>query len=610
MAPAMASPLHESAHRLVERVAILQQGLASLAEGAAGKASGEDSPINGKSLSDSKHAELSRLELLGLGLGILASLAPLAAQDCEKLGLNQTSLETLKAAVSHAADIWQTDRKVFMLDKTATRDRLQATLELLLGIVSCDVGRQCQTATPVVDLLKESNLAEPGTGEEATTVARAGESELDSHSSEPQPAGPATGSGAQHGASEQQAPSKAEAATVMAVDSQSEAGSAPPGDSVMAVTEASDAEKPEAGKRSTEQPLAEDTLSSTEQVQNDEGRSNSKEASAKVVGVPQQWQLAEFEETGVLGAGSFGIVTLGKHIPTGQICALKHVSKGLIVEKGMEAKIFNEKMVLEAAADCPFIIKLLGRVNEETTLVYVLEPCLGGDLQELYHRHPRYFGSTDHARFYVACASRGLAFLHTRKIIYRDMKPENVVLTSVGYAKLADMGLAKRVKDKTYTTCGSKEYWAPEVIAKNGYGLAVDWWALGVLLYELLAGRTPFDSGQDQVQIYRNIIKGINEVDFTKPALRDEAEDLIKWLCTRVPDSRPTVEYGALESFEAHPWFRTLDWSALDELRLNPPHTPTVADDLDTSNFREIEEADLPPECQYVDPGTGWDKDF
>jgi len=329
-----------------------------------------------------------------------------------------------------------------------------------------------------------------------------------------------------------------------------------------------------------------------------------------------QVNVAEFEEIGILGVGSFGVVTLERHLRTGARYALKRVSKGLILRKGMESKMLNEKNILAEASECAFICRLHGTMNSGANLVFVLEPCLGGELYHVYFQH-NLFGSEPHARFYTACAFLGLEFLHARDIVYRDLKPENLLLSKSGYAKLTDMGFSKRLLGNlTYTVCGSVAYFAPEVIAKDGHGLPADWWALGVFLYELFVGITPFDS-EDDWTTYRKIIRGIGEVEFSKTTFTSSAIDLVQRLCIRDPEDRlwldrSCVGLGGRVGLANHEWFTGcgFNWQALEMQGIPPPHVPDVRDDDDLANFPTPDSSMFPEQHTYRDPENGWDREF
>lgn len=160
-----------------------------------------------------------------------------------------------------------------------------------------------------------------------------------------------------------------------------------------------------------------------------------------------------------------------------------------------------------------------------------------------------------------------------------------------------------------YTTCGSIAYFAPEVIAQKGYGLAVDWWALGVLVYELTIGHTPFE-GNDVVQTYRKIIKGIDEVTFPRSAFTPDVEGIVRTLCTSDPHKRPPACPGGVGKLMNHSYFTGMRWEDLDAQSMEPPFVPCLSGDEDLSNFTIPTDDDLPVEYPYRDPGTGWDANF
>merc|ERR1712127_761643 len=163
-----------------------------------------------------------------------------------------------------------------------------------------------------------------------------------------------------------------------------------------------------------------------------------------------------------------------------------------------------------------------------------MEPALGGELFVIYHRKC-FHGSAGHARYYSASVVLALDHLHERHIIYRDLKPENLLLSSQGILKFTDMGLAKVVVGKTYTTCGTPDYFAPEVIQQTGMGKGVDWWTLGVLTHELMSGHAPFEAN-DPMETYQKIVRGVNRVRFTYKD--NNAVDLVKNMLRHQPSER------------------------------------------------------------------------
>jgi cGMP-dependent protein kinase len=266
----------------------------------------------------------------------------------------------------------------------------------------------------------------------------------------------------------------------------------------------------------------------------------------------------------------------------------------------------NEKHIL-TMTDSPFIIKLFATYNGSQHLYFLLEPALGGELFAIYHRKSLH-GSEKHAKFYTACVVKGFEHLHERRIIYRDLKPENLLLNEKGFCKITDMGLAKFVIGRTYTTCGTPDYFAPEVIQSTGHTKAVDWWTLGIMVYELMSGHPPFESSDPQ-RTYAKVMQGIDRARWNQPCFKPEIEALVKSLCKRDPSERLPMRPGGVQNLITQAWYKDFDWAGLVAFTAKPPYVPKVKDPSDMSNFHAHEE-DLPPHIPYTDPGTGWDKDF
>jgi len=187
------------------------------------------------------------------------------------------------------------------------------------------------------------------------------------------------------------------------------------------------------------------------------------------------------------------------------------------------------------------------------------------------------------------------------------LKPENLLLTEAGNIKLTDMGLAKFVIGKTYTTCGTPDYFAPEIIASTGHTNAVDWWMLGILLFELLSGHPPFESAYP-MQIYSKVMKGINKVPFPAKC-QGNAEVLIKGLLKKEPSERLPMRPGGTKNLKVTKWYNDFDWTAMGEGKLEPPYKPVVKSKTDIANFSARKE-DMPRHLEYKDDGSKWDVDF
>jgi len=315
----------------------------------------------------------------------------------------------------------------------------------------------------------------------------------------------------------------------------------------------------------------------------------------------------ELTRIGLLGCGGFGVVELCEHRTTGETYALKSIGKGYIVKGGMQDAVISEKNIL-FMTNSPFIIRAFATFNSPSTLYFLLEAALGGDVHTTYNRRG-FYGSDEHARFYVGSVVYAFAHLHERHILHRDLKPENLLLSADGYAKLADMGLAKFAIGKTYTTCGTPDYFAPEIIASTGHTVAVDWWMLGIMCFELLAGHSPFEAA-GPMETYAKVLHGIDCVPFG-PRLQGFAEELIRSLLRAEPCERLPMRPGGIARIQGCRWYTAsqFEWQALESHAMVPPFTPKVRSRRDLSNFSAVP-SDVPAPLPYRPDGTGWDKDF
>lgn len=313
----------------------------------------------------------------------------------------------------------------------------------------------------------------------------------------------------------------------------------------------------------------------------------------------------DLQRVGLLGCGGFGTVELWEHKGTGETYALKGLSKGYIVKTGMQDSVMNEKNIL-MMTNSSFITKLWETYNGTQTLYFLLEPCLGGELYATYNRKG-FHGSEKHCRYYAGGVVFAFEHLHARRIIYRDLKPENLLLTEIGHIKLTDMGLAKFVIGKTFTSCGTPDYFAPELIASTGHTNAVDWWTLGILIFELMNGHPPFESAYP-MQIYAKVTKGISKVPFPSQCA-GPCKSLIEGLLQQEPSQRLPMRPGGIKNLMNHKWFSDLDWESMRSLELPTPYKPVVKNKRDLANFSARKE-DAPRQLEYIDPGTAWDKHF
>jgi protein kinase A len=205
---------------------------------------------------------------------------------------------------------------------------------------------------------------------------------------------------------------------------------------------------------------------------------------------------------GTLGKGSFGHVQLVKHKKSGMTYALKSVSKAQIVETCQQSHIISEKQTM-AKLNSPFLIRLYATYKDKNQLYFLLEPSLGGELFTVLRKRKLFSDSV--AAFYAASVVLGFEYMHSLDIVYRDLKPENLLLDKNGHLKITDFGFAKVLKGRTWTLCGTPDYLAPEIVQMRGHGKGVDWWTLGILIFEMLASYPPFFD-EDPMKTYSKIL--------------------------------------------------------------------------------------------------------
>lgn len=324
--------------------------------------------------------------------------------------------------------------------------------------------------------------------------------------------------------------------------------------------------------------------------------------------IPASLNLGTISRVGVLGIGGFGYVTLEKY--ESKAYALKKISKAYILKSKMQKSIMNEKRI-HFMCNSDFIVRLYATFKDATALYLLVEPALGGELYHTYHKN-RFHGSGTKARFYVSAALVALDHLHQKKVLYRDLKPENLLLDHQGVCKMTDMGLAKQCVGKTYTSCGTPDYFAPEIIAHAGYTESVDWWTVGVLTHELLSGHAPFESPNPQ-QTYAKVRRGVSCVSFPYEKNYPEAVEYVKSMLNREPAQRLASLPGGIENCKRHPFYTAFDfnWDRFLNQTMAVPYKPQVNGAFDLSNFKQREDATPKKfDLEYVDPKNGWDDDW
>nr|XP_057927791.1 cGMP-dependent protein kinase 2 isoform X3 [Doryrhamphus excisus] len=309
------------------------------------------------------------------------------------------------------------------------------------------------------------------------------------------------------------------------------------------------------------------------------------------------------EVVATLGVGGFGRVELVRVKGKDVSFALKVIKKKHVVDNRQEEHIHSERRILSEARS-PFVVKLYRTFRDNKYVYMLLEACLGGEVWSLLRDRGSFDEPT--AKFCVGCVTEAFDYLHRKGILYRDLKPENLMLDSEGYVKLVDFGFAKKIRSgqKTWTFCGTPEYVAPEVILNKGHNFSVDFWSLGILVYELLTGSPPF-TGSDQMMTYTFILKGIEKMDFPKKITK-RPDDLIRKLCRRNPSERLGNLKSGLSDIKKHRWFNGFNWAGLKARTLPSPLKRNVSGPTDYSHFDVYPaDEDCPP-----DELSGWDLDF
>jgi len=291
-----------------------------------------------------------------------------------------------------------------------------------------------------------------------------------------------------------------------------------------------------------------------------------------------------FEIVHLIGKGDVGRVYLVRHKATGLPYAMKAMSKHEMVKRKKIQRVLTEREIL-VTANHPFIVTLYYSFQTEDHLFFIMDFCGGGEFFAALRRLPGRVKALPeaHARFYAAEVLMGLEYLHMMGIIYRDLKPENILLHHSGHVMLTDFNLSKQTQVPTQAKVirgmfereeeskialkpnlvtnsfvGTEEYVAPEVISGHGHTSAVDWWTFGILLYEMLFGRTPF-KGKTRDETFSQILKcGLKLPDH--PPVSREARDLVKRLVTLNPKKRLGTLHGAAD-VKAHPFFSGVKWA-------------------------------------------------
>lgn len=304
------------------------------------------------------------------------------------------------------------------------------------------------------------------------------------------------------------------------------------------------------------------------------------EVGTSLYGTPKV-SLTDFELMKVIGKGSYGKVVLVKKIDSGKLFAMKSLGKLNIKRRHQVEHTKTERSVLGKVKH-PFIVHLYYAFQTPQKLYFVLDYCAGG---ELFFHISRMEKIPEHmARFYAAEITLALGHLHDLDVVYRDLKPENILFDAKGHILLADFGLAKEGitggDSGTNSMCGTPEYLPPEILDRKGHGTAVDWWALGMVLYEMLTGLPPWYTRNRQKLFESVRSAALTFPDYVTPS----AQSLIRGLLDRNVMTR--LGSKSTEDVKNHPFFSTIDWIELYDRKTMPPFNPCQHGDIEeTHNF-------------------------
>ncbi|KAI8323778.1 kinase-like protein, partial [Martensiomyces pterosporus] len=291
--------------------------------------------------------------------------------------------------------------------------------------------------------------------------------------------------------------------------------------------------------------------------------------------------LHKFRLMRVIGRGSFGKVRIVEHKETHRTYALKYISKAGCIQMKSENNILRERDILEEI-DHPFVVNLRFSFQDEFSMFMVLDLMIGGDLR--FHMLRRRFVEGV-IKFWIAEIASAINYLHTNhNIVHRDIKPDNILMDDQGHVALTDFNIATRIDQgkKHYSVAGTANYMAPEVVSGVGYTYSVDWWSLGVVMYECVYGKRPFRHRKHPDELKMAILQ--EEIQFPMIADVQVSYDCIsamRGFLSKDPDARLGCGSKGFERIKQHPFFSNINWNLLEARQIEPPFVPNC----DQSNF-------------------------
>eukprot|EP01128_Nolandella_sp_AFSM9_P005043 TRINITY_DN2386_c0_g1_i1.p1 TRINITY_DN2386_c0_g1~~TRINITY_DN2386_c0_g1_i1.p1 ORF type:complete len:456 (+),score=99.70 TRINITY_DN2386_c0_g1_i1:117-1484(+) len=283
----------------------------------------------------------------------------------------------------------------------------------------------------------------------------------------------------------------------------------------------------------------------------------------------EQPNLESFDLLQIIGQGSFGKVCQVRMKESGDVYAMKVLNKKHIVDRGEIEHTRAEQSILKRV-DHPFLMKMHWSFQSDEKLYIIMDFVNGGEL--FFHLQNEKKFTNERARFYSAEIILGISYLHSLGIIYRDLKPENLLLDDSGHIKMTDFGLSKEgllsLDDRTNTFCGTPEYLAPEVLDGKNYTKSVDWWSLGTLIFEMLTGLPPFYDEDVQKMYNKKMTDELVVPSFIEPPAAIIIERFLR--------RDPTQRLDDVAEIKAEIWFEVIDWTKLESLQVSPPYRPDV----------------------------------